>query len=106
MTPLGMPLSLPLWELASLESSRPQMHALLGEPHFVETDSTRTAGGEEDAWAYLLPSGQRVLIILQVPYRRVRLIADPPELGPMLMALGVKLDDPRLRCHGEPYPLD
>lgn len=106
MTPLRMPLSLPLWELASLESSRPHMHALLGEPHFVETDSTRTVGGEEDAWAYLLSSGQRVLIILEVPYHRVRLIADPPELGPMLMALGVTLDDPRLRCYAEPYPLD
>jgi hypothetical protein len=101
-----MPLSLPLWELALLEASRPQMHALLGEPHLVETDSTRTAGGEEDAWAYLLPSGQRVLIILGVPYRHVRLIADPPELGPVLTTLGITLDDPRLRRHAEPYPLD
>jgi hypothetical protein len=106
MTPLRMPLSLPLWELASLEASRPQMRALLGEPHFVETDSTRTAGGEEDGWAYILPSGQRVLIILGVPYCHVRLIADPPELGPVLAALEITLDDPRLHCNGVPYPLD
>jgi hypothetical protein len=64
-----MPLALPLWELASIEASRGEMHALLGEPHFIETDSTRTAGGEEDVWAYALPSGQRALVILGVPYR-------------------------------------
>ena len=42
----------------------------------------RTAGGEEDCWAYVLPSGQRVLIYLRGPYHQVRLISDPPKLGP------------------------
>jgi len=105
MKRLQMPLSLPLWELAFLRATRPQMHALLGEPHFVETDSTRTAGGEEDAWAYLLPSGQRVLVILAVPYGRVRIIADPPEAGPVILSLGLTLDDPQLSCYAEPFPL-
>jgi hypothetical protein len=101
-----MPLPLPLWGLAWLELSRAEMHALLGEPHFVETDPTRTSGGEEEAWAYVLPSGQRVLIILAVPYHRVQLIADPPELSPVLTALKLGLDDPRLHRYAEPYPLD
>jgi hypothetical protein len=81
------------------------MHALLGKPHFVETDSTRTLGGEEDAWAYLLPSGQRVLVILAVPYGKVRIIADPPKVGPALALLGITLNDPRLDCYAEPFPL-
>lgn len=106
MEPLRMPLALPLWELASMEASRGEMHTLLGEPHYVETDPTRTAGGEEDAWAYALPSGRRALVILGVPYRLVRLIADPPELEPVLAALGLTPDDPRLRRYDEPFPLD
>ena len=70
------------------------------------TDSARTAGGEEDNWAYVLPSGQRVLIVLGVPYGHVRLISDPPELGPVLTALGITSDDPRLHRYPEPYPTE
>jgi hypothetical protein len=105
MTPLQMPLALPLWELASLRANRLQMRELLGESHFVEKDSARTAGGEEDAWAYLLPSGQRMLVIFQVPYRMARLIADPPDLGPVLHALGVSPQAPGLSRLLTPFPL-
>lgn len=106
MTPLPMPLSPPLWGLASLAVTRPQLHAMLGSPHFVETDSLRTAGGDEDAWAYILDAGQRVLIVLEVPYHTARLIADPPEIGPVLRALGIAPDDPRLSHYPEPFRLD
>ncbi len=101
-----MPLELPLWELASFDASREQMRNLLGLPHFTETDSTRTAGGEEDGWAYILPSGQRVLIILAVPHRKVRLIADPPKLDALLAMLGLEPDDPRLNRYAQPFLLD
>lgn len=106
MTPLQLPLSLPLWELASLKADRPQMRDLLGEPHFVETDGRRTSGGDEDCWAYALPSGQRMLVILQVPYRSVQLIADPPDLGPVLEALGISPENPGLNRYPTPFPLD
>jgi hypothetical protein len=102
MTPLPMPLDLPIWALASLRVTRPDLRALLGEPHFVETDPRRTCGGEEDAWAYVLPSGQRVLIILIPEIDTAEIFSDPPDLGPVLRALGISPDDPRLERHAEP----
>jgi hypothetical protein len=105
MIPLSLPLSLPLWELAAFQATRPEMRALLGAPHFIETDSTRTAGGEEDSWAFLLPSGQRILIILEVPYSNVQIIADPPEITQVLQSLGISPEDSRLNCYLTPVPL-
>ncbi len=78
---------------------------MLGEPHFVETDPTRTCGGEEDAWAYALPSGQRMLVILDVTVGWAELFVDPPEVAPILQALNLSPDDPRLARHAEPWLL-
>lgn len=61
----------------------------LGMPHFVETDSARTFGGDEDMWAWELPSGQRLLLVLQVPYGTVMLHCDPPDASPAVAALGI-----------------
>lgn len=88
MNPLGLPLQLPLWELAQFRSSREHIWQLLGTPHYTEADSTRTFGGEEDAWGFLLPSGQRVLIAFRVPYGTAVICADPPSVAPVLAALG------------------
>jgi len=84
-------------ELASLSITREELRGLLGEPHFTETDSTRTFGGEEDAWAFTLDSGQRVLVVLRAPYRLAVIHADPPQLEPALHALHIRADDARLQ---------
>jgi hypothetical protein len=89
-----------MWELCNFKITRPEMRAMLGEPHSVETDTYRTYGGEEDAWAYTLRSGQRVVVILRVPYRVAVFSADPPELDSVLEALHIADDDVRL----ERYP--
>jgi hypothetical protein len=105
MTPLKLPLRLPLWELGSFRSSREQMQDFLGGPHYTETDSARTFGGDEDVWGFSLPSGQRVLITFQVPYGTAVISADPPAIAPILAALGVsssKLDFAEL---SQPIPL-
>ena len=51
------------------------------EPHFVETDSHRTCGGEEDGWAFLLPSGQTAATGIGLPGREVTAVAAAAELG-------------------------
>jgi hypothetical protein len=106
VTQLQLPLALPLWELATFEADRLRLCGHLGPPHFIETDSTKTAGGEEEVWAYSLTSGQRILIILQVDYRVARLIADPPEIGPVLDVLGITPGDARLNCYAAPFAMD
>src|SRR5690349_18893720 len=105
MARLAMPVALPIWGLASLKATRSQLRALLGEPHFVETDPRRTCGGEEDGWAYALPSGQRVLVILDVTTGWAELCGNPPEIGPILHALRLSPDDPGLVRHAEPVAM-
>ncbi len=52
--------------------------------------------GEEDSWAFSLQSGQRVVVVLRVPYHGAVLYGDPPELPPILSALSLSSDDSRL----------
>ena len=101
--PLSMPVALPIWGLAEFRITRPELRELLGEPHYIETDSFRTFGGEEDSWAFALPSGQRVVVVLRVPYHGAVLYGDPPELSPILSALGLSSDDSRLYPYTEPF---
>jgi hypothetical protein len=100
-----MPVALPIWSLASLKITRSELRRTLGEPHYVETDPRRTCGGEQDSWAYTLPSGQRLLIVLDATTGFAELFADPPELVPVLGALGLREDDPRLARHTKPWAL-
>src|SRR5262245_64974526 len=109
LTPLRMPLALPLWGLAGLKTTRGELRLLLGPPHFVETDPRRTCGGEADGWAYALPTGQRVLVLFDASFPGAEVWAeicgDPPELDPILGALGIPPDDQRLVRYQEPLPL-
>ncbi|NKF22707.1 hypothetical protein [Solimonas marina] len=105
MKPLTLPLQLPLWELAQFSSSREHMRQLLGAPHYTETDSTRTFGGEEEAWGLSLPSGQRVLITFQVPYGTAVICADPPSVKPVLAALGLSTSALGVTVLSQPVPL-
>ena len=99
LKPLELPVKVPIWAVASFKISRNGLRQDLGPPHFVETDSTRTSGGGQDVWAYLLPTGQRLLIILEVSTNCAEFFIDPPELFPILAALHLTSDDPRLLPH-------
>lgn len=46
---------------------------ILGEPHYVETDNFRTAGGEEDHWIFQYDDGMYVFFNLRVPYEHLSL---------------------------------
>jgi hypothetical protein len=93
-----------MWELCVFKVTRTEMRAMLGDPHYVETDSFRTYGGEEDWWAYTLLSGQRLVIVLRVPYKMATFNADPPELPPILRELRIPVDDSRLQRNPQPIP--
>jgi hypothetical protein len=75
--------------VAGWRASQSEMHEDFGPPHFTETDSTRTSGGDEDCWAWELPIGQKVMIVLGVPYDRVTLYCDPPDSRPALDVLEI-----------------
>jgi hypothetical protein len=86
-------------------TSRAELRAFLGEPHFVETDPHRTCGGEEDAWAYVFPSGQRVVIVVDAASGGAYFGSDPPDLEPILQFLQIEPDDPRLTRQQQPFRL-
>jgi hypothetical protein len=102
MKPLTMPVKPPMWGLVGLKASRADLRALFGEPHYVESDPRRTCGGEEDWWAFELPSGQRLMVGLDVAMGGAELFGDPAELAPILQSLGIAPDDARL-THHEPW---
>ena len=106
LTPLDIPVASPIWELAEFSITRPELRMMLGHPHYIETDSMRTFGGEEDAWAFKLPSGQRMLVILRVPYHVAVLYGDPPSLLPIITELGLSPDDSRLHSYTDPNHRD
>ncbi len=104
MQPLAMPVDLPIWGLVSYKVTRSELRAMLGPPHYVETDPRCTCGGEQDSWAYKLASGQRILVILDVKSGWAELWGNPPQIGPILVSLGIALDDARLKHH-EPFEM-
>ena len=69
-----------------------EVRKMLGEPHFTETDSTRTYGNNEDIWGFTLESGQHLVVCSQVPYGIVLLHGDKPELKEILQALILPAD--------------
>lgn len=60
----------PLWEIGWARSvERTALREYLGQPLYVEADSLRTFGGEEDWWAYKVPGGHVIAVCLRVPYQ-------------------------------------
>lgn len=95
-TPLSFPVRLKPYIVAGIRATREKLRSALGPPHFVETDSTRTIGGDEDMWAWELPSGLRFMLVLQVPYGKALLLCDPPDPAPVVAALGIEVEDQQL----------
>ena len=75
--------------VAGWKATRAEMREAFGEPHYVETDSTKTFGGDEDYWAWDLESGERIAVVLRVPYCQVLAYCDPPNGKRVVEALGL-----------------
>ncbi len=99
---LPFPVHLKPYMVAGIKATREELRAAFGDPQYVETDSTRTFGGDEDSWAWELPSEQRLLLVLQVPYGNAALHCDPPDPHPVVAALGIDADKQRLQILATP----
>ncbi len=100
---LPFPVHMKPWIVAVFKATREDLRAVFGPPHYVETDGTRTFGGDEDNWAWQLESGERVLIVLRVPYDDGVLYCDPPDAHRMISVLGI--DSAKHRLQILPTPL-
>ena len=104
LEPIPLPVELPMWTLADFAALRDELHARLGPPHHVDPEGN--GWGIEHVWGFTLrATGQRLLVQLCLPHgmdlRRepgmALLHADPPNLEPVLSALGIEPTDSRLR---------
>jgi len=102
MRPLELPLKPPFYEMGGLRVTRAELRAALGLPHHVEQDSTRTAGGEEETWAFALRTGPRVAVVLKVPYNTAVIYSDSPDKGPLYDLLKTPAGDERWALHPAP----
>jgi|GEM_PF-2713377 len=102
---LPAPIALPLLGLATFLATRRELRCLLGDPHYVEINPHATCGCDEDHWAFLLPSGQRAIVIHTDSQNAAHVYGDPPEVAPILAAFGWRVDDPRLVFPEEPWTL-
>ena len=103
--PLEFPVRLTPYAVAQFHATRVQMRGALGDPHFIETDPHGTAGGDEDSWAWELPAGQRILLVLAVPYADVTVFADPAEAGSAVQSLGIDAVEQQLELFDPPILL-
>jgi hypothetical protein len=78
--------------VAGFKMTNADLRKILGDPHYTETDGTRTAGGNEDHWAFTLDSGQRIGIESRIPYEAVLLYSNKPDLEEILKSLNLPLD--------------
>ncbi len=93
MNPLPLPAKLPIWAVAGFKVDRPTLRSRLGPPHHVETDYRRTYGGEADAWGLVSDSGQRIVVVLRVPYELAVIYSDPPDAHAAMTALQSIIQD-------------
>src|SRR5262249_7870229 len=102
-TLLPFPVDMKPYMVAELRATRDELRGNLGEPHFVETESTRTCGGEEDNWAWELASGQRLLLVWSGAFGGgAVLMCDPPDPNPAIIALGIDAEKQQLEVFPTP----
>lgn len=81
MTPLSPPIQSKLWQVACAHNvERVALHKIMGAPHYTESNSFATYGGEEDWWGYQLHNGQLAVLCLRVPYRDAIICSDQQQI--------------------------
>jgi hypothetical protein len=97
-TCLPFPVHLTHWAAASFVATEEELRAAFGEPHFVG-DGPETF---EANWAWELPDGQRLRVVLELAYDYVVVYCDPPVPDRAITALGLSSSTDRLRVFREP----
>jgi len=90
------------WLIATASLSHDEAVAVLSDPHYIENDSTRTAGGAEDHWAFSFPCGMKIAIVLRCPYEEASIYADPPMITTALEHLAPLVTGRELRVAERP----
>ena len=65
------PTFLRCWNIAKIKADQNTLHAILGTPHYIESDPRATAGGIENHWTFLSSDELPAFFRLRVPYEQV-----------------------------------
>jgi hypothetical protein len=95
-TCLPFPVHMKRWAVVSFLATEEELRAAFGEPHFVEVEVI------EDNWAWVLPNGQRLRVVLEVPYDYVIVYCDPPVPHVAVTVLGLSAHVDGLKIFPEP----
>ncbi len=88
-----------------VEIDRSSARKTLGDPHYIETDGTRTAGGEEDHWIFQYEDWVYVFFNLRVPYEHLCLYFSVQETFDLQSKLPRKLLDFKVEEYEQSYAL-
>lgn len=87
-TCLPFPVYFTQWAVVNFVATRDELQAVFGQAHFVE-DRLDTPGIIEDNWAWQLPDGTCLRVVLAVPYDWMTVYCDPPSADRAIASLGL-----------------
>lgn len=70
MNKISIPLEFMPLEIGCFKINQNSLIKTLGEPHYIETDTTRTAGGHEWLWAFE-ESNELIAYLFRQPYEEL-----------------------------------
>lgn len=104
MDRLELPIKWHAYEIACFKQSDSELRSALGEPHYIETDSTRTFGGEESLWAYNL-EGVPFAIVCRIPYSDTVVYAKDPQPKGVLAKVASLFPNSNMDIYSEPFQI-
>ena len=104
MKKLQLPIEFHAYQIALLYADEQQIKNVLGDPHYVETDSTRTCGGHEALWAYEV-NGEPFAINCRIPYEESVIYTRNPKPIDVFEAIKQLFPAVKLEIYDEPHKI-
>ena len=89
-------------EVARLNVGEKDILDVLGEPHYIETDSTRTAGGKEWFWVFQ-KEGVKFAYLYRHPYQEMDILVENLKNNDVLALTKSLFNNCELEVYEEAY---
>jgi hypothetical protein len=104
MERLELPINWHAFEISCFKLSDGQLRSVLGEPHYIETDSTRTFGGNESLWAYEL-EGVPFAVVCRIPYSDTVIYAREAKPSGVIKKVCSLFPEAAVEIYDEPFQI-
>jgi hypothetical protein len=89
--------------VGAFKSTRKELAAILGLPEYVEIDTFRTPGGEEDWWYYQSSEGEFFVLVLREEYGDTEVLSTTDNLEKIAEFISVILSAVDVEVFDTPY---